>query len=248
MAGRAVTASVDPPSSTGGRRERARGLDGPRLRSRQTQPAPTAPRARRPARPPLSPPARPDLPRPGREKGLGGGEMDGSAPPTHARPRLTQRPAMRALLHPRQNNSDLQSLPSPAELCACKWPPWATKISVESLRGRQGSGQLGNSTGGWNSRPGGRRAWQSSCACLTVASQPALKPSSRREQEGYRKMLSICRPSRGPCLFGGRKRGGSRGRSSTFLPSPVPGSWPDPPRAQSEKYVPRAIKLSIEPF
>lgn len=133
MAGRAVTASVDPPSATGGRRERARGLDGPRLRSRQTQPAPTTPRTRGPARPPLSPPARPDLPRPGREKGFGGG-MDGSAPPTHARPRLTQLPAMRALLHPRQNNSDLQSLPSPAELCACKWPAWATKISVESLR------------------------------------------------------------------------------------------------------------------
>lgn len=192
MAGRAVTASLDPRAPAGGGKGTPGARVGPRLRSRLTLPGRTTPRTRRPT---PTAPTRPGPAAPGAGPGGGGrraacsGGMGRSAPPASARPQLTQRAAMRALHHPRQNNSDRHSLPSPAELCACKGPVWATKILVE----RPGGCALGigNSkrTGGWNPSPGARGPGRAAsvrragvldsrkpfCASLTVAFPAGLK-------------------------------------------------------------------------
>lgn len=136
-----------------------------------------------------------------------GGRMDGSAPPTPARPGLTQRAAMRVLHHPRQNNSDRQSLLSPAELRACRGPPWATEILLRKPGGCAVGVRNWTRTGGWNPSPGaggpgrvpsGPRAQvlefqKPLCACLTILSQSGLKPSSQDNKRAIEK----CFPSAG---------------------------------------------------
>lgn len=161
---------------------------------------------------------------------------------------------MRALHHPRQNNSDRQSLPSPAEPCAGEGPAWAAEVSVE----RQGEGATG--VGNRNASPGteglegffpppGQKCWNPKRLCARPRQSPSLGLNTNQE-ENKRAIENCSHPqafSRSLPL-GGRKMGGYRGRSPAFLPSRGPCHWSDPPRAQSEKYVPRAIKLFIEPL
>lgn len=147
----------------------------------------------------------------GREQGLVEGWM-GPRPPTPARPGLTQRAAMRVLHHPRQNNSDRQSLLSPAELRACRGPPWATEILLRKPGGCAVGVRNWTRTGGWNPSPGaggpgrvpsGPRAqvleFQKTFVRLPNNPLPVWAETLiTRQQESNRKMLSIRRPSRGP--------------------------------------------------
>lgn len=102
-------------------------------------------------------------------------------------PPLTQRAAMRALHHPRQNNSDRQSLPSPAELCAGEGPAWAAEISVE----RQGEGATG--VGNRNPSPGmeglegffpppGQKCWNPKRLCARPRQSPSLGLNTNQEE------------------------------------------------------------------
>ena len=133
MAGRAVTASLDPRAPAGGGEGTpgapAAPLSPDSARADDPTDSEAHPHRPDPAQPgPAAPGAGPGG---GRRRAACSGGMGRSAPPASARPQLTQRAAMRALHHPRQNNSDRHSLPSPAELCACKGPVWATKSLVE---------------------------------------------------------------------------------------------------------------------
>lgn len=218
-------------------------------------PAPAGvPQAQRPARPgpkPLFP----------------GRRGWGSAPPTPARhgparpgpARLTQRAAMRVLHHPRQNNSDCWSLPSPAELCAREGPARAGK----SAPGRRGGRAVGvgnwKRAGGWNPGPGagapgrvpvapGQQSWNPERLSALQAS-PGLGCNPNHKTTGQQKNAFHLQGLRKVLDFGGGGGGRKRGRLLGPLPHiPGPCHWPDPPRAQSEKYEPRAIKLFIEPF
>lgn len=158
MAERVVSASLDPPSSTARRGERARGSGRPEA-PLPLDPAPANDPADSEAGPP--PPPAPTPPRAhvapaGPEWGEG---LRVCAPDPHLALADSAR-SYAGLASPAPKYSDLQSLPSPAELCACKWPAWATKI----LTGGLGSCARGVGNSGRGPALGilglGRRMWQ----------------------------------------------------------------------------------------
>lgn len=76
----------------------------------------------------------------------------------------------------------------------------------------------------------------------------------KRTRGAIEKLLSLRRPRALGLFFGGEggrvaEEGRSEGPPLVHIPA-FSGlrHWSDPPRAQSEKYVPRAVKLFIEPL
>ena len=138
--------------------------------------------------------------------------------------------------------------------------------------GRAGRACLGLENGTWNGRVEcescGRRAWKRclfsplpqgrrpgtalhlSAPPLIVLPSWASIPDDEGKERGHRKTAFPPQISSSWPFFGGvAEEGRSEGPPLVHIPA-FSGLryWSDPPRAQSEKYVPRAVKLFIEPL